>query len=304
MTDRNNALDFVLMDVFTDCMFGGNQLAIFPNAGELSDRSMYAISRELKVNETVFVTSRVTGGFTVRIFSPHGELSFAGHPLVGAASYLAEQEQSVDGAELKDFILHVPAGPVPVDILSPKGPQKVMLKSPTLPVQLEQNIASSDLAVLLSLNINQFSTDLAAAEAFSSGIPFFCIPLVDPTAVKLAKLDKSVWSRVLQYSEAPHLYIFALGQDGEIVARMFAPGVGIEEDPATGAAAVALGGYLAKHILAPEEVVEFIIHQGLEIGRPSQISLELQMDDVHLKSVRVGGQTMLVGKGTLFDGAR
>jgi len=288
-------LDFVLLDVFTDRVFGGNQLAVFPHAGELPDWFMSAIARELKVNETVFVTGRTGNGFAARIFSPHGELPFAGHPVIGSAFVLADQVPS------DQFELNVPAGPVPIEIVRVPNGQQIMLQSPTLPLRLKQTVQAADLAAMLSLSERQIAPE--PAEAYSAAIPFFCIPLADPESVKQANLDKSVWARVLRNCLAPHIYIFSFGQNGDIFARMFAPAVGIDEDAATGAAAVALGGYLAEHDPAHNEMSAYTIHQGAEIGRPSQIRLEVSSGRGALASVRIGGQCVLLGRGELSDAA-
>lgn len=291
------ALDFVLVDVFTDSLFGGNQLAVFPRTSGLSDQSMSAISRELKVNETVFVTGNIDDGFAARIYSPHGELSFAGHPIIGTASILADQIPVHQGK--RRFVLNVPAGPVPIEIIDQSNQPHIMCQSPTLPLRLRQSVQSAKLAAMLGLSENQLAIKPAMAAAYTSGIPFFCIPLIDRAAVTQAKLEKSAWSSLLQSSKAPHLYVFAFGQHGEIFARMFAPGVGIVEDPATGAAAVALGGYLATYYLGHDELANYTIYQGIEMGRPSQIRLEVLVARSELISVRIGGQCTLFGSGTL-----
>jgi len=296
-----NALNFVLTDVFSNRPFGGNQLAVFPFADTLADWVMPAIARELKLNETVFVTGKTPDGYKIRIFSPHGELPFAGHPIVGAASVLAKQFPLVDGE--CNFVLHVPAGPVPVEVSGQSKQQNIMIESPMLPTRLQQEVPASDIAAMLSLSEKKVLVDPTIAQAFSSGIPFFCVPLVDQNAVQSAKLDKSVWSILLKDKPAPHLYIFSYGRAGEIHARMFAPGIGIDEDPATGAAAVALGGYLAANARGQGDQIKFKIHQGMEMGRPSQILLDVSLKDRLLQSVKLGGRCFEYGRGSFSSEA-
>jgi trans-2,3-dihydro-3-hydroxyanthranilate isomerase len=137
------------------------------------------------------------------------------------------------------------------------------------------------------------------AAAFSAGVPFLCIPLSSRAAVAKARLRKSEWSRSIKNSVAPHVYIFSLEDRETIFARMFAPGVGIDEDPATGAAAVALGGYLASYELSGGGHRKYTIHQGAEIGRPSMIDLEVDAVDGALVAVGVGGYGVFLGRGTL-----
>ncbi|MCG8489989.1 MAG: PhzF family phenazine biosynthesis isomerase, partial [Sneathiellales bacterium] len=177
-----NPYEYILTDVFADRIFGGNQLAVFPFARDFSDVSMAAISREFKLNETVFVTGEVPGGFTLRIFSPHGELPFAGHPLVGAASVLSSRLSDRDCA--RSFELHVPAGTVPVERVQNGGQPLFMIESPQLPCRLDQEIPISELASLLGLRENQISQSPDKAQAFSAGIPFFFFFLVDQRAVR------------------------------------------------------------------------------------------------------------------------
>ncbi|MFB9231249.1 PhzF family phenazine biosynthesis protein [Pseudohalocynthiibacter aestuariivivens] len=292
-----NILDFVFVDVFSDRLFGGNQLAVFPFAGGLPDQVMAAIACELKVNETVFITGKTRNGFTARIFSPHGELPFAGHPVVGAAFVLAEQCLSNSGRGA--FELDVPAGSVAIEMTNRNRALHIMLQSPILPVKVDLDLELAQLGVMLGLVRDDLVNNGWLAEAYSAGVPFLCIPLASRAAVTKVRLKKDKWSKLLADSAAPHIYIFAIEEDGSVFARMFAPGVGIDEDPATGAAAVALGGYLASHDMTQTEQCNYTIHQGAEMGRPSVIALEVCVANSVLSSVRIGGHCTYLGRGTL-----
>lgn len=297
-----NALDFILLNVFSDRLAGGNQLAVFPSATGLSPENMAIVGRELKVNETVFVTGEMPDGFTARIFSPHGELPFAGHPIIGTACLLAEQIGA--GCNDLSFALHVPAGAVPVRVgelhgTPAQGARHAMLRAPTLPKKLDVSIDPAMLALMLGLEEPAVIGGKWKPAAFSAGIPFLCVLLSSRDALSRARLNKGIWSASLEDSAAPHLYIFCLEEDGTIHARMFAPAVGIEEDPATGAAAVALGGFLAAYATSSDGTFAFKIHQGVEIGRPSIIDLEITVIGGIPVVIEIGGHSVYLGHGSL-----
>ncbi len=291
-----NSLDFVLADVFSSRISGGNQLAVFPNAPDLSEAAMAAIARELKLNETVFVTGRERGGIRARIFSPHGELPFAGHPVIGTACLLGLDDAALRRAG--ELTLRVPAGDIPVRLSERDTGLHAMLQCPKQPERLETSATARNVAAMLGLTTRDLDSARPAA-GYSGGIPFFCVPLADRQALRRAQLDREKWARTLSNTNAPHIYLFAI-EEGEIFARMFAPAVGIEEDPATGAAAVALAGLLAKG--APDGRYGFRIHQGEEIGRPSIIDLEFDAWCDSAVRVWVGGTSVVFGQGSLIHG--
>ncbi len=301
-------------DVFTDVPFGGNQLAVLPDAAGLSDDQMLAIAGEFNFSETVFVLPPEDAGNTrrLRIFTPGGELPFAGHPTVGAAYVLAHTgEVKLDGDETR-IVFEEGVGPVPVLIKARGGkPVFTQLTAARIP---ERGPAPTDAAVLadvLSLEPSDIRYDERfMPEAVSAGVPFLFVPLRSLDALGRARVRQDVWERTLKDSWAPEVYVFVeeaesakrggvRAGDGVIRSRMFAPTLGISEDPATGSAAAAFGGYLAWRSTTRDGMLKTLIHQGIEMGRPSRLEVETDVDAGVVKAVRVGGASVLVSSGTL-----
>lgn len=302
-------------DIFTDVPFGGNQLAVLPNAAGLSDEQMQAIAREFNFSETVFVFPPENSKNTrrLRIFTPGNELPFAGHPTVGTAYVLAHTgDIKLDGDETR-IVFEEGVGPVPVLIRARGGkPFFTQLTAARIP---DRGPAPTDAAVLadvLSLEPSDIRYDeLFMPEAVSAGVPFLFVPLRSLEALGRARVRQDVWERTLMDSWAPEIYVFVEEAesakrnglregDGVVRSRMFAPTLGISEDPATGGAAAALGGYLAWRSGKRDGMLKTLIHQGVEMGRPSRLEVESDVVGGEVKAVRVGGASVLVGSGQLY----
>jgi trans-2,3-dihydro-3-hydroxyanthranilate isomerase len=302
-------------DVFTDIPFGGNQLAVIPDAGRITPEQMLQVTREFNFSETVFVfpPETPTGTRRLRIFNPGGEMPFAGHPTVGTAFVLAcTGEIKLDGPETR-IIFEEGVGPVPVLIRAEKGrPVFTQLTAAKIP---ERGPAPTDAAVLadvLSLEPSDILYDsVFTPEAVSAGLPFLFIPLRSLDALGRARVRKDVWERMLEDSWASEMFVFVedaesvkrggvRAGDGVIRARMFAPTLGISEDPATGSAAAAFGGYVASRSTKRDGMLKCLIHQGVEMGRPSRLEVEVDAVGGEVKAVRVGGASVLVSSGTLY----
>lgn len=287
--------DYLLLDVFTDRLFGGNQLAVFTDAGGLSTETMQAVARELNLSETVFVLPAEAGGdHRLRIFTPGMELPFAGHPTIGAAIALAEQ---VGGSEI---MFEEAAGSVPVRIERFDGRVFATLTSPKLPERLTVDVAPDDLAAALGLPADALVA--GAASFYSAGVPFTFVPVVTEDALNAVTLDVPSWRKHLAGTAAPH--VVALWMDDwssgrEVHVRMFAPLMGITEDPATGAAAAALAGLLKESQQPSDGTMRWIVHQGQAMGRPSTIHLSAEVAAGRLVAVHVGGTAVAVGRGSL-----
>jgi trans-2,3-dihydro-3-hydroxyanthranilate isomerase len=305
------AHDFVLADVFTDRPFGGNQLAVFPQAEGLTTQIMQAIARELNLSETVFVFAAGGTGSScdLRIFTPHAELPFAGHPTIGTALILdaigalqnmPNVQAAADGA--RDIVLGEGVGPVPVSILRGNATARAVLSSPRIPLKIAAPPERDTLARLLGLAVGDLAAATLPAAAYSAGVPFLFIALRDRAALSRIQFDMATWTAQLKAGETPHVFAFTLEHPltgREVDARMFAPAMGIAEDPATGAAAVALGGYLADHQQIGDGQTRWQIRQGFDMGRPSIIDLEVERRNHEVIAVRVGGSAVIMGRGTL-----
>lgn len=299
---------YTLADVFTTQIFGGNQLAVFPNADGLNYTQMQAVARELNLSETVFVFPPKNPAHTryIRIFTPGMELPFAGHPTVGTAYLLALLgEISLTGAETK-IVLEEKVGPVAVTIHAEGGtPTFAQLTAAQLPQFGPTAPSASELAALLSLETSDLANGQFKPEVVSCGVPFLYIPLRNHEAVARATLRRDKWDTLLANFHAPHVYIMHIETTaagnlaGHVHARMFAPAMGITEDPATGAAAASLGGYLAIRHAITDGTLRWTIDQGIEMKRPSRIEVEVDKARGHILAVRVGGAAVMVGGGEL-----
>jgi trans-2,3-dihydro-3-hydroxyanthranilate isomerase len=292
---------YYTLDVFTDRVFGGNPLAVFPDAREIPAGQMQRAARELNLSETVFVLPPQTAEGTrrLRIFTPGVELPFAGHPTVGTAILLAMLgEVAMEGDEAR-IVFEEGVGPVPVTIRGRGGkPDFAQLSAAMLP-ESRPAPAREEIAALLGLSADEVGAEGYEAEAVSCGVPFVIAPLRDLDALGRARVDPAVWQRLLADAWAPHVYVFTpeTGSAADFRVRMFAPAMGIVEDPATGGAASAFAGYLATRGAAADGTLRWTVEQGIEMGRPSTLYLEADKADGAVTAIRVGGSAVLVGKG-------
>jgi trans-2,3-dihydro-3-hydroxyanthranilate isomerase len=290
---------FVMADVFTETMFGGNQLAVFPDARGLSDRHMQAIAREFNFSESTFVLppNDPRHAYNVRIFTPSRELAFAGHPTVGTAAVLAH----LDLLDLRDgaarIVLEEKAGPVTVDVQV--GARTIYA---TFAVERDLETAAERPAPRSVAAVLSLPEDAVVDTWFASlGLPFCFAQLKDREAADRATIDRAAWAEHLAMAWAPDVFLFSGGLEAgsRLYARMFAPGVGIVEDPATGSASAALAGVLARRAPERDGTLSWTIEQGVAMGRPSLIEASAEKRDGRTTKVMVGGSTVIVGDGNL-----
>ena len=294
-------------DVFTDEPFGGNQLAVLPHAEGLSDGQMQIIAREFNFSETVFVLPPDDPANTrkLRIFTPGGELPFAGHPTVGAAYVLARTgEIPLTGAETQ-IVFEEGSGPVPVLIRATDGaPTFSQLAAPRPPETREPGFDARTIAAVVSLNVSDLDIDGEyAIEAVSVGVPFLLLPVRSLEALGRARMNNERWTETLKGSWAPEVFLFTASGSSvggkEFRARMFAPTMGIVEDPATGSACACLGAYLGTRSSITDGTEHYRVHQGVEMGRPSLLEVEADVSGGKVTAVRVGGASVLMSSGIL-----
>jgi trans-2,3-dihydro-3-hydroxyanthranilate isomerase len=303
-------LSYSTLDVFTEDRFGGNPLAVFPDAeplerqGEAGAALMQRIASELNLSETVFVLPPQTpqGTRRVRIFTPASELPFAGHPTLGTAFLLTTLGFGTPDADAGTtlIVLEEGVGPLPVTVRTRPTPfaQLTAAQPPELrPAPLPRE----ELAALLGLGEHDLDTALEA-QAVSCGLPFLIVPLRDHAALAAARVDLARWGRRLAGTWAPQLYLIsANGPDSktDFRARCFVPGLSVPEDPATGSAAAALAGYLALHSGAASGPLCWRVEQGIEMHRPSVLHLEADLADGAVTAIRVGGGCVLVAEASM-----
>jgi trans-2,3-dihydro-3-hydroxyanthranilate isomerase len=288
---------FYTCDVFTDRMFSGNPLAVLTDARGLNEQSMQSIAREFNFSETTFVTPPADKRHTarVRIFTPTRELPFAGHPTVGTAFVLASLSA---GENLHQLVLEENVGPVPVRIERDSGRVvRCTFTSVRLPEHLDAQVPSSQaMADMLQLCRNQI---VAPAEVWSCGVPYLLVHVASSDALMRAQLDLTPWQAALAGGVTQEVYPLTQLDPGTWQVRMFAPGAGVAEDPATGSAAAALAGWLVRHTANQSSTRRWTILQGEAIGRPSRIELEADIRNGAVQAVRVGGASVMVSDGVL-----
>lgn len=295
----SSALQYYVLDVFTDTPLTGNPLAVVFGGESLSDARMQAIAAEFNLSETVFVLPPTRPGALVRarIFTPALEMPFAGHPTVGTACLLADLGLAGEGDAL-DIVLDEKVGPVPVRIRKTAGaPTFAELTTAVLPSFGEVPTAEV-FADWLGLSVADIETDSDAPRGASCGVPYNLVPLRSLEALGRARLQvhklagaRPGWSGSFYlYAQTP--------QYGVLQTRMYAPGLGVVEDPATGSAAVALCGHLADRSKA-DGLLSWTLLQGVEMGRPSRLQIQAEKRDGRIIAVKVGGQSVRIASGTL-----
>ncbi len=296
---------FIQADVFTDKPFTGNPLAIFPEADGLNSEEMQSIAKEMNLSETAFVlpATDLKAQLRLRIFTPASELPLAGHPVVGACFILAERGviPLEDGSNR--IYQECGAGVLPVDILVKDGKvdQVVMTQSP--PRFFDEYTDRKLLADAVGLSEDQLLPDDLPAQVVSTAFPQLMVPERSLRHMDKIEIDLVAMRKVLATTRSDSFMIFTrecVHDESTVHARMFAPTVGVVEDPATGSASGALGAYLVHHnLVKAEPTAHILVEQGYEMGRPSSIHVEVDCDEHGPAEVRVGGKAVEVASGKL-----
>ena len=290
---------YTLLDVFTEQMFGGNQLAVFTQAEGLSDTQMQQIANEMNLAETTFVTegSDVQKP-NVRIFTTADEMPFAGHPTIGTAICLACLEHQEYGDEISHWILMEKVGPVPVTVDRSHSIAKAEFTTAVLPSLKHSALSKAQAAQLLNIEEEKiFSVPMVG----DCGAPFTLIELKEKAAVDAVQIQSSLKELFYADSDWPAFYLFSR-DDHQLYARMLCQEVNLVEDAATGSAAAAVSGYLAQSLESGN--YRFHINQGVQMGRPSKIELGITIGEglcglSGVTKVTVAGQAVIVGEGYL-----
>jgi trans-2,3-dihydro-3-hydroxyanthranilate isomerase len=297
---------FIQLDVFTRTPFGGNQLAVFPEGDGLSDAEMQAIAREMNFSETTFVlpASDTKALRRVRIFTPGTELPMAGHPTVGTTFALA-REGVIRASDASPIYLQLGVGTLPIDLLFEGNALSFVWMHQPAPVFQPWEGDRAQLAAALGLTVNDLDETLPI-EHGSAGVAFVYIPLRSLAALGRARPGADLAAALAASSSNIGAHLFTLGTlpgGADARARMFAPGMGVAEDPATGSAAGPFGVYLVRHgraTLDPTGEARIRLAQGVEMERPSDLAIAVQMDGETVRDVRVGGEAVVVAEGELF----
>ena len=295
-------------DVFTSTPFEGNQLAVFPEPGNLTTEQMQTITREMNFSESTFLLPAETPGTDIRmrIFTPGAELPMAGHPTIGSTFALADAGKIPAGAE--QFVFGLGVGPTTVELtwsgsrlefawMDQKTPE---VRTPASPV--------ADILQSIGCVTSMLDPRGLPVEEVSCGVPFIYVPLSSRAAVDAAEPDLRAMRALRSAFPGGHnaVFLFAVepyGSEVTVYSRMFAPGLGVPEDPATGGASGPLGCYLVAHELVPRAAwTDMISLQGVKMLRPSRIHIRITARSAGaIDRVQVGGRAVRVGQGTLAE---
>jgi trans-2,3-dihydro-3-hydroxyanthranilate isomerase len=309
---------FFQVDVFTDKPFGGNPLAVFPEAEGLTTQEMQALAREMNLSETTFVLppEAPEADFKVRIFTPAAELPFAGHPVVGTHWVLAHLGRVHVREPLTQVRFELGVGVLPADLHAKDGQvERVVMTQdrPRFHAVLED---LTDLTEGLSLDTGAIRETGLPVQVVSTGVPQMMVPvrsLADVQGLASDRLNVAALNRACRAVGTECVMVFTLETeqaDATVHVRLFAPLLGVPEDPATGSANGALGAYLVHHasggtsalrraVPVTEPTTFIVSEQGAEISRPSTLYVEVDSTGAEVTAVRVGGQVVLVVEGTV-----
>lgn len=296
--------DYEILDIFTAEALGGNPLAIVHDSAGLDGAAMQAIAREFNLSETVFVSPPDNPAHTarIRIFMPNGELPFAGHPTVGTAIALAARRGFSGPAVL---VLEEKVGPVRCAVAMRQGMAFAEFDLPILPSELPFAAEPAMIGAALGLDADQIGFENHRIAKWSAGVPYIMVPVRDLEAAASVRIDEALWRDIAgsQNGKIPAPYIYCrqtVHSEAAFHARMFAPWDGIAEDPATGSAAAAFAGQVMGFERPGGREMVITIEQGVEMGRPSLIRLELELDHGALIGARIGGHAVKIAEGRLL----
>jgi len=229
---------------------------------------------------------------------------FAGHPTVGAAILLVQLGIAPPANPESRFVVEEEVGPIPVTVtLRPDGSLFAELTAARTPEAGPPPPSPGEIARVLGIAAEDILTDGLGPRAYSSGVPFLFVPVRNRAALARARLNSAAWASGLAQYWAPSVFVFCGdtgSQDAPFRARMFAPAMGIVEDPATGGAAAAFAGYLVDSESPGDGIIRWIVDQGVEMGRPSRIRIEADVEGRSVKAVRVGGTAIRMMEGDLL----
>jgi trans-2,3-dihydro-3-hydroxyanthranilate isomerase len=308
MLAGRRSLKFYQADVFSAQPFGGNPVAVFPEAQGLTDDQLQQIAREMNLSETVFVLppSDPAAVVRLRIFTPTQEIPFAGHPVVGTFFVLAQLGLVATPEPVTRVVQECNIGLFPVELHVRDGQVFRVVMTQPEPQFLGTVEGTADLykvASSLGLSKHVISDTKWPIEVVSTGLPVMIVPVRTLTAVRSIRPDASAITELCGRFGANGIMVFTtvtVEPSATVHARMFAPAIGILEDPATGSASGALGAYLVQNgVVDVGPMTELMVEQGYEMERPSNILVRVESDDDAIQSVKVGGQVVMVVEGTL-----
>ncbi len=298
------ARKFYTLDVFTETKLTGNPLGIISDAGGMTGEQMKAVAAELNLSETVFILPPEKPGHSakIRIFTPVTEIAFAGHPTVGAAIHIAmKQVGEITQEQDCIVVLEEKIGSVRVGVkLFPNKAPFAEFDIPVKPEETIEDIDKDQLSLALGLTKSEIGFENHVPSAFYAGMDILFVPVADLGVMKQVKVNEQALALALG-EDHKGVYLYCretVKKRSSFHARMFAPALGISEDSATGGAAAAFAGVIKRFDQPVAGEHQYLIEQGFEMGRPSEIKLELVIDQ-GLHAVRIGGAAVPILEGTI-----
>ena len=300
-------LTFHTLDVFTARKFAGNPLAVVLGADHLSTEQMQTITKEFNLSETTFVMKPENSNNTanVRIFFPGGEMPFAGHPTLGTAILLAELNNKPGCTISTEIRLELKAGLTPVKVTRIADQCSGVFTAPVIPFHIDVKLPSAaQTAQALNLNTSDVGFDGHTVTSIEGGPRFFYVPVKTRSALEKSQVREPYWSDLIKPlgNSVDAAYLYTRGGDGPNVtfrARMYSPTGGIPEDPATGSATALLAAQLLTAEKLEDGKYHWQLEQGYEMGRPSDLRLEADVEGGVLRAVRVGGSAVRMMSGEM-----
>ncbi|MBD0306069.1 MAG: PhzF family phenazine biosynthesis protein [Nitrospiraceae bacterium] len=308
MTDERRTLKFYQADVFTNLPFGGNPVAVVPDAVDLGDQELQVIAREMNLSETVFILPPAdpAAALKIRIFTPTQEIPFAGHPVLGACFVLGKLKRLTLTEPITRILYECNIGVFPVELHSSRNEILRVVMSQPNPEFLGRIEAVEEIfsvANALGISKTVITETKFPIEIVSTGLPVMIVPVRTLTAVTSVVPNVTAINELCARYGTNGMMVFTtmtVEESAAVHTRMFACPIGVMEDPATGSASGALGAYLVKNGVMEKSLrTEVIAEQGYEIDRPSRIVIQVESDDDKIRSVKVGGQAVMIIEGTL-----
>lgn len=304
--ENGMGLDYYVLDVFTERVFGGNPLAVVVEADRLTSAEMQAIAREFALSETVFVLKPSSPGHTarLRIFTPMRELPFAGHPTLGTAALLAELRMPIINGERDAIIaLEEQIGSIRVGVRLREGAAAyVEFDAPKSASVFEELPQPETTSAALGLIPNELGFENHKPVILRNSSAYAYVPVANLEAIAKTRIVPTHWLTAFTDRKVDGVYVYTrqcVRAHASFHARMFAPDIGVPEDPATGSAAIGFARVIQVYDGLTDGTHKRAIEQGMEMGRPSSIGLVITIARGELEGVRIGGHVVRVAQGTL-----
>ncbi len=298
---------YFIADVFTHQIFNGAQIAVFPDADSLSKQQMTLVARELNLTETVFL-SKITGEdnhFRMQIFSPLGEINYAGHPIIAAAYILALCNKLAFNGTCSSVVFKQNAGIATANVNNIDGkPCFVQYTRTVSPIVDYFTPSEAELASFLGINAAYIDNKKYATRLVSCGVPYLIVPMFYYETVRKARFDFAAWSQSLAPQTAAQEILLISPKtpypDSDFAARLVGPNIGLQDDPPVGSAMASLAAFLCSFSHMQKGTYTFAVQRGDKNMRRSVLNLEMDHKGEDTLTIRVGGEVVKVAEGTMI----